>query len=136
MVAAWINELIGHRDYPEWSQGELGYLAPHDGDDDGDQPRNYDEYLLDLDPLDYSERWGIGTIAAGPGGAPVISFERLANRTIYLESTATPQNPLSWEFLDVPGNEWSVPSISSPAAITDPRPNQERMFYRLRFTKP
>ncbi len=135
LVTNWINELTGYQDYGTWSLANLGFVAPHDGDVDGDLLRNYDEYLLDFDPANPLETWQIAPLSWPAGGNPTIQFERRANRAFIIECS-TDLDQSDWEFLNVPGNEWRYPSATTQASVEDITAPANRKFYRVRLLEP
>ncbi len=76
-------------------------------------------------------------LAAHPtnGGASLL-FTQPANRAYRLETATNLGDPVSWQFLNVPGNRPTFPASNSPISITDTPTNSLQKFYRLRLSTP
>ena len=132
-VLAWIQgEAVNYQTYTEWAEDTWGTpLPPNSGRTehaDDDPASNYEEYLARTNPLDGSDLWRFDLHAGG--GTGTLEFVRPA-QTLLQAVWST--NLLDWVPWNVPGNGMLLSDSNRPDQIQGPVPEENEVFFRMRF---
>jgi uncharacterized repeat protein (TIGR03806 family) len=139
LLTAWINgSATNYQSYADWQRFYFGSTnapgsAPSD-DADSDGASNELEYLTGTNPLLPGDGWGI-RIAATDKNAD-IQFTRIANRGFEVQWSTNASAAISWQPLDVPGNEPVFSVTNSAVTVLDTLTNAQSKYYRVRIFEP
>ena len=65
-----------------------------------------------------------------------ILFPRVANRGFDVQAAASLTEPIAWQSLDVPDNQFFFPAANSAAVVEDSIAPSSEKFYRVRVFEP
>jgi hypothetical protein len=139
LLARWITtDLTNYQTYAEW-QTQLfgGTNAPNSGeqeDYDGDNAKNYLEYLTGTDPLIASSGWGLAVSASN--GTAIISWNQPANRAVELQAASNLVSGANWQPVDELFNQPFYPSSNRVQQFNVSTNPEIPLFYRARVTEP
>ena len=139
LVSRWItNGLAGYQTFAQWQTNHFGStnapgsLAASDPDQDG--ATNFEEFLTGTDPNQPGSFWALGIQRAG--GAVDLTWSRIPNRSVEIQSTTNLSNPASWQFLELPANRPYYPASTGSGGVTASTTNEAGRFFRGRVTEP
>ena len=136
LVSAFIaGEMATRQSFAQWQIAKFHEPLPPEAaataDPDADGASNLLEYLVNGDPLQAGDAWGIR--AAWNDGVE-LRFQNPPNRAIVIE-TATAL-PAVWTPLDTPENRPLFPESAGERVVTDANPGDGFRLYRARITAP
>jgi mono/diheme cytochrome c family protein len=137
LLSAWItNDLPSYRTYNAWAASYFGTNTNNVAllqDYDGDNARNYLEYLTGTDPTNPNSFWTVNVTAGG--GSNTISFAQRANRGFEVQRNYSLFDSNGWIPLDLPANAPFFSSSNITGSVTDAA-TTNAAYYRVRVFEP
>ncbi len=139
LLSRWItNGLADYQTFAQWQTNNFGStnapasLAAADPDQDG--ATNLEEFMTGTDPNQPGSFWAIGIQRSI--GAVDLTWPRIPNRSVEIQSTTNLSNPASWQFLNLPANRPFYPDSTGAGGVTASATNESGRYFRGRVSEP
>lgn len=138
LISEWITSLSDYKGYENWRLEQFGSDTTDEGDKafdaDFDSFSNYQEYLIDTNPLKSEEKWDfeykIGEDSAW------FEYDQLPNRSFQIEISKDLKN---WSAWDAPNNTPDYPKNDLKTVRIEgsmDRETDSNIFFRWRIREP